>query len=97
MFKVFDKTCNNCLLSKDRIVSARRAKEIINECAANQTHFVCHKASMKGEDVCCKTFYDTLGYKSQMISIAQHLDMVKVVSQTDTEKLIPYDKTRRNL
>ena len=36
--KVFNKSCQNCLLSKDRIVSPERAKEIIEECKKKQMY-----------------------------------------------------------
>jgi hypothetical protein len=36
--KVFKECCKNCLLSEDKIVSSKRAKEIIKDCAKNQTH-----------------------------------------------------------
>jgi hypothetical protein len=87
MLKVFKECCKNCLLSQDRIVSSKRAKEILQSCAKNQTHFICHKASMDGKDIMCKNFHDTLGHKSQMLRIAQRLNMVEFVDQTDSEKL----------
>ena len=31
MLKVYKECCGNCLLSKDRIVSPKRAKELLNE------------------------------------------------------------------
>jgi hypothetical protein len=89
--KVFKECCKNCLLSPDRIVSPKRAKEIINGCVKNQTYFICHKATMdkerNGSEVVCKTFYDTLGYRSQMIRIAQRLNAVEFIEQSDSEKL----------
>ena len=87
MFKVYKECCKNCLLSPDRIVSGARLKEIITDCSINQTHFICHKASMKNEDVCCKTFYDELGHLSKLVRIAQRLNAVQFVEQSDLEKL----------
>lgn len=75
--KVMEKPCDQCLFSKDRIVSAARVREILKECRRDDKHFICHKASIAGEDVCCRTFFDTQG--SQMIRIAQRLNMVKFV------------------
>ena len=46
--KVYKECCKNCLLSKDRIVSEERSKEIINGCKKEQTHFVCHKVRNRG-------------------------------------------------
>ena len=86
--KVFKECCKNCLLSEDRIVSSKRAKEIIQDCATKQTHFICHKATMNGDEevVCCK-FFNTIGYKSQMVRIAQRLNALEFIEQSDTEKL----------
>jgi hypothetical protein len=92
MFQVYKESCHNCLLSKNRIVSGKRVKEIISGCKAKQTHFICHKASIDDKDVCCKTFYDKFGHFSQMIRIAERLNMVKFIDLPDNEKLIPYNK-----
>jgi len=85
--KVYKDCCKNCLLSPDAIVSAKRRKEIIQTCSLEQTHFICHKASMRDEDVCCKNFYDKLGHTSQMVRIAQRLNVVQFVEQPESEKL----------
>ena len=85
--KVYSEPCKNCLLSKDRIVSGPRAKQIIKDCAKDRTHFICHKASIEGEDICCKTFFDTLGHLSKNIQFAKWLDVVQVIPQPDSEKL----------
>lgn len=90
MLKVFKECCKNCLLSEDRIVSPKRAKEIIKGCAEEQVHFICHKASMNGEEIVCKKFYDTMGWRSQLIRIAQRLKAIQLVEQSDSEKLPTY-------
>ena len=88
--KVYKESCKNCLLSEDKIVSPKRAKEIIKGCIKKQTYFICHKASIAGDDVICKTFFDTLGYYSQMIRIAERLNMIEYIEQPDTNKLVSY-------
>ena len=90
MLKVYNTCCKNCLLSKDRIVSPQRAKEIIQGCKKKQTHFICHKATEDGEDILCKTFFDTLGHVSQMVRIAERLNMIQFVAQPESEKLPTY-------
>ncbi len=86
--KVFNKSCQNCLLSKDRIVSPERAKEIIEECKKKQKHFICHKS----DDIVCRTFYDRLGHYSQVIRIAERLNMIQFVEHTDNKKLKSYSE-----
>jgi len=90
--KIYSECCRNCLLSKDRIVSSKRAKEIINECVQNQTHFICHKATMQGEDIMCKSFFDKFGHYAQNVRIAERLGVLEFVPQTDNSVLAPYSK-----
>lgn len=97
MCKVYSECCKNCLLSKDRIVSAKRAKEIIKDVKKNQSYFVCHKATMEGKEIVCKTFYDTMGFYSQLIRIGQRLGAIEFVDQPESEKLIPHNQTIRKL
>lgn len=85
--KVYKSTCSNCLLSSDSIVSPERRKDILDKIKREQSYFICHKASMEGEDVCCKTFYDELGHMSQLVRIAERLGAVEFVEQPDKEKL----------
>jgi hypothetical protein len=96
MLKVYQECCHNCLLSKDRIVSPKRAKELLKEIAEKQSYFVCHKASMNGEEIVCKTFFDKLGHQSQMIRIAERLNVVQFVEQNNTEKLKSFASIKTN-
>lgn len=85
--KVYSECCKNCLLSENRIVSPARAKRIIKDCVSKQSYFVCHKASMKDEEVICRNFYKQLGGHSQMVRIAERLNCLEFVEQPDSEKL----------
>jgi len=95
--KVFKECCKNCLLSEDRIVSSKRAKEIIKNCAEKQTHFICHKATMNGDEVVCKKFFDKMGYKSQMVRIAERLNAIEYIEQSDTKKLTTYKEMQTRI
>lgn len=94
--KVYKECCKNCLLSPDSIVSPKRRNEIIKGCTKNQTHFICHKASIQGKDIVCKTFFDKLGHVSQMVRIAGRLGMIEYVDQTESEKLPTYKEMNPN-
>lgn len=94
MMKVYKECCKNCLLSKNSIVSPERRKEIIEGCAREQNHFICHKASMDDQEILCKTFFDKLGHHSQMVRIAQRLDMIEFVDQPEHEKLPTYNEMK---
>lgn len=94
MMKVYKECCKNCLLSADSIVSPTRRKEIITGCVKKQTHFQCHKATIEGKDILCKTFFDKLGHHSQMVRIAERLNMIEYVDQPEQEKLTSYSEMR---
>lgn len=87
MCKVYSECCKNCLLSNDRIVSSKRAKEIIKEVVSQRSHFICHKATIEGKDIVCKSFYDKLGQHSKLIQFAKWLGVLEFVPQTNNEKL----------
>ena len=42
------------------------------------------------EEVVCSKFFNTIGYKSQMVRIAQRLNALEFVEQEDNEKLPTY-------
>lgn len=77
MLKVAKKCCGQCLFTSKKIVSDERKASILEDCVRNDTHFVCHKASMKGEDVVCRGFFGN--HDSSMIRIAGRLNMIEFV------------------
>ena len=77
MFKVKKECCNQCLFSEDKIVSNKRRQEILKGCRQRDNHFVCHKATIQGDDTCCRAFYDT--QTSNLMRISQRLNMVEFV------------------
>lgn len=90
MLKVYKTCCANCPLSKDAIVPPDRRREIVEGCKIDQTHFICHKASMEDKEVLCKTFYDKFGHFSQLVRIAERLGAVQYVPQPESKKLTPW-------
>lgn len=92
--KVYSSCCGNCLLSPDSIVSLARRKQIIKDCAKKQTHFFCHKSTMEGTEIVCKTYYDKLGHVSQLIRIAQKLNIVQFIEQPKADKLPTYNEMK---
>ena len=95
--KVFKECCKNCLLSDDRIVSSKRAKEIIKDCVSSQNYFVCHKATINGEEIVCNKFFNNFGHNSQMIRIAKRLNAIEFVEQKDTTKLPTHEEMQARL
>ena len=85
MLKVMDKCCGQCLYSKNKIVSSKRKREILEGCKRSDTHFSCHKSTIVGEDVVCRGFYER--ESTNMIRIAGRLGMIDIVSVDEyTEK-----------
>jgi hypothetical protein len=72
-FEVMSRECDQCLLSKARIVSGRRAAQIIGQCRSGNKHFICHK-SPDGREIACRGVHEMrIG---QMSRIAERLGMV---------------------
>lgn len=69
--QVCEKQCDQCLFSKNRIVSAAAMKDILKKCAHQDTHFLCHKGTIKGKDIVCRGFYDR--YDSKVIRMIKWL------------------------
>ena len=77
--KVCAKRCDQCLFSENKIVSDRRRKQVLKECAQNDASFECHKATIKGKEVCCRGFYDSNPYTTNLMRIAARLNAVEFV------------------
>ena len=71
--KVCSQQCDQCLFSKTKIVSEARKRQILQECAAADDYFTCHKT----DDAVCAGFYKR--FDSQTIQVAQRLDVVEFV------------------
>jgi hypothetical protein len=41
--------CNQCLYTKNRVVGAERATELMRETLRKDTNFICHKSQLRGE------------------------------------------------
>ena len=77
MFKVKKQCCKQCLFGKNKIVDDERKDSILENCKINDSHFICHEATINKEDVCCKGFYDT--QNSSMMRVSSRLNMVEFV------------------
>lgn len=77
MLEIKETQCDQCLFSKNRIVDAKRMKEIVTECRRKDTHFECHKGTIEGKNIVCHGWFTR--FTSQMIRIAGRLNMIKFV------------------
>jgi hypothetical protein len=77
MLKVMKAPCSECLFTENKIVSDARRRQLLRKISKDQTHFICHKATIEGAEYCCRNFYDRLGHTSNMIRIAERLNMIE--------------------
>jgi hypothetical protein len=91
MIEVYNKTCQNCLFSKNRNVSKERANEIIKDCQKNKSFFICHKASFEGKKTMCNQFYKRYWIADKINELIKKNGLVKFINQTNNDKLTPYE------
>lgn len=90
-FYVYNQQCDQCLFSKNKIVSNARRKEVLRDCTEHDTHFVCHKATIKQAenerypDVCCAGFYEANPGATNLMRIAERLNGVRFVKLPDED------------
>lgn len=84
--KVSRKRCNQCLFSNQKIVDEQRKADVLTECAATDSHFICHKytvakllGKLKDDNVVCRGFYDNDPNASTWMQIAGRLDLIEFV------------------
>jgi hypothetical protein len=85
-FEVMSRQCSECLFSDRRIVSAKRASEIIKKCRRMDNSFECHKGSLADRHIACRGHFET--GVGQMARIAGRLGMVLEI---DPDTLPPTD------
>lgn len=88
MFPVYQQKCENCLLSQHALVDPKRVNEIIKECLASKTHFICHKSTLHdNNEVCCRGFFDKYGDDIDKIQIFKRLNLIEFIELPDNEQL----------
>jgi hypothetical protein len=53
--------CDQCLTTRNRIVSGQRAAQLVRDCRRSDVHFVCHKGSAAGQIIHCRGVHDITG------------------------------------
>lgn len=90
-FRICAERCDECLFSKDKIVSERRKKEVIRDARQGQGYFICHKVSLRDQNGCCRGFFDSYGYDIQIYQIASRLGFVIWIDAAGDETGEPAD------
>src|SRR5262245_53885180 len=77
---VAESPCDECLLSKNKIVSDERRDQLLETCWRGGTYFICHKATLKGHAVICHNFAKTNdGAGNVSIRVAERFGFIKYV------------------
>lgn len=84
IMKVMDKVCNQCLFSKARVVDEARKEEILEKCTRTHRAFQCHKASIMGQNVICRAFFD--GNHSLVVRLAKRFNWFEFVTLREKVK-----------
>lgn len=75
--RVADKRCDQCLFTKNKIVSDSRKADVLGECATSQTYFICHKSN-GGPAVVCRGFFDEVPnracHMARLLRVVQFVD-----------------------
>ena len=88
MFNVLSKRCNECLYGPDKIVSNERRRQLIIGLDRDDTHFVCHKASIAGVEAACHGDWEQRGC-GRLGRFAKHFNMVNFVDEANLRTLPP--------
>lgn len=84
------KRCDQCLFSRNRIVDAARAREVIEEARKRDAPLLCHKhtlrealdlASGAQANVACRGYFDAVGSDVLFIRLAQMLGNIVYVDE----------------
>lgn len=86
--------CDQCLFSKNRIVSAARAREVVDGARKADGAFLCHKHTIKGltgaasgaqANVVCRGYFDAVGSDVLLIRLAMILGNIIFVDEEGNE------------
>jgi hypothetical protein len=83
-FRVYERRCDQCLMSSAKVVSDERRDAILSDVERRGSYFVCHKASIAGDDVCCRGTFDAgIG---NLARIAERLGAVEFVPLPSSDR-----------
>lgn len=80
--KLCSKECSQCLFTENRIVTGEVAAEKIKSMRKNQTHFWCHKGTLKDENWLCRGYYDR--FKDEIPHLHE-INLEEFLSQLDPD------------
>lgn len=81
-FQVYEKRCDQCLFSDNKVVEEQRKSELIAYCndMKTPTHFICHKSTIHDNgNVCCRGFWDKFKDSNPKLIIMEKIGRVEFV------------------
>ena len=82
VLRIMARRCNECLYSRNKIVSDRERDHVLKVCELTETHFICHKASNAGHDVMCRGHWERTKYSTLRNRLAIGLGVVVEVTES---------------
>lgn len=75
---VMSKQCDHCLLSPNRLVSGKRAAEIVSKTKDELgATFTCHKGNLIGCDAICRRWYDKFAKNDPILQLAEAKGLIE--------------------
>ncbi len=85
-FVVMAERCDQCLYGPGKIVSDDRRAELLRGLRAADNHFICHKATIAGnQDVCCRGDWDARR-GGKLGRLAEWLGVVLFVTEEEVNR-----------
>lgn len=92
-FEVMARPCNQCLMTPNRVVPARRAMLILRQCKRDDASFECHKGSIEGRHVACHNHFMT--GVGQFSRICERMGMLEWIDPETLETTEPPERWRK--
>lgn len=81
-------SCDNCLFSKDRLVSGKRARQLIADTRSQDgSTFVCHRSQVSDEPAAiCRSWWDAFAMDDWTLRLAVSMDLVETVPPAEGDR-----------
>lgn len=94
-YELMTAPCDQCLTTRDRIVSGERAAALVAGCRREDVKFICHKASIAGRNIACRGVHDAIGpCRAYRFARAIGVPVVEIDPET-LEPAAPAEMNRR--
>jgi len=70
--------CDQCLMTRNRIVSGARAAQIVRDVRASGVHFQCHKGTAVGCNLHCRGVHDRFQSNAYRFAMAVGIEVREI-------------------